>query len=251
MAEALIKGMALRNIYVSEPSEQRRGYISATYVVNTTDDNKELAVKSDIIILAVKPQIVSGIAEELASVDLSQKILISIAAGVSISYLSHAFKTNNVVRVMPNTPALVLKGMSVISAAEGISLETMTLVEGIFLSIGRVCRLPEAQMDAVTAVSGSGPAFIAFFAEAMITGGIALGLDDETASMLTLQTLAGTSELFSSRSPRSVINMVSSPGGTTVAGLKVMQDRDMAGLVADVLRAAALRSAELNIKVSK
>lgn len=254
MAEALIKGMAssrISDIFVSEPSEQRRLHLEKTYAVSTTEDNKALAAAANIIILAVKPQIISAIAEELRGIDLSKKTIVSIAAGVSISYLRHAFRTENVVRVMPNTPALVLKGMSVISSADEISPETMDKISGIFASIGKIHFLPERHMDAVTAVSGSGPAFISFFAEAMIKGGMALGLDEDTATLLTLQTLNGTSELLASRSPEALIKMVSSPGGTTVAGLKVMQDRDAAGLIADVLRAAASRSAELNIKISE
>ncbi|MBF0458707.1 MAG: pyrroline-5-carboxylate reductase [Nitrospirae bacterium] len=252
MAEALIKGIGRAgDIMISEPSEQRRLHIEKTYAVNTTNDNKALAAAADIIIIAVKPQIISTIAEELSGMDLSKKTLVSIAAGVSISYLKHAFRTDNVVRVMPNTPALVLKGMSVISAADGISPEQMDKIAGIFASIGKIHFLPERHMDAVTAVSGSGPAFISFFAEAMIKGGMALGLDEETVTLLTIQTLNGTSELLASRSPAALIKMVSSPGGTTVAGLQVMQERDAAGLVADVLRAAASRSAELNIKISE
>ncbi|MBF0515680.1 MAG: pyrroline-5-carboxylate reductase [Nitrospirae bacterium] len=256
MAEAIIKGIKdmashhIKDIFVSEPSKQRRLYIESTYAVSTTDNNKELAAKADIIVIAVKPQIISALAEELASVDISNKTLVSIAAGVSISYLRQALKTANVIRVMPNTPALVLKGMSVIAAAEGVSPQTLEVVTNIFSSIGKTLILPEAQMDAVTAVSGSGPAFVAFFIQSMIAGGISLGLDAQTASVLALQTLAGTSELLCQRSPEDVIKMVSSPGGTTVAGLKVMQESDAAGLIANVLRAAATRSAELNIKIT-
>ncbi|MCG6553405.1 MAG: pyrroline-5-carboxylate reductase [Candidatus Magnetominusculus sp. LBB02] len=251
MAEALIKGLIASNrkdIYVSEPTADRRLYISQQYTVITTQDNAALASAADIIVIAVKPQIISAVAAGLSDVDFSQKTIVSIAAGVSISYLKHAFRTNNVVRVMPNTPALVLKGMSVISAAEAIAPQTMDNVKAIFSSIGKVVFLPEKHMDAVTAVSGSGPAFISFFVKSIIEGGVKLGLDSETASMLALQTLAGTSELLVSRSPDDVIKMVSSPGGTTVAGLQVFTDRDGAGLIADVLMAAARRSAELNIK---
>ncbi|KWT85773.1 pyrroline-5-carboxylate reductase [Candidatus Magnetominusculus xianensis] len=252
MAEALIKGIrgtASKDIYVSEPNEQRRLYLKTTYGVDTTGNNMELAASSDIIVIAVKPQVISALADEFSGTDLSKKTIVSIAAGVSISNLRQAFRTETVIRVMPNTPALVLKGMSVISAAEGISPETIDKIDAIFSSIGEILHLPEAHMDAVTAVSGSGPAFISFFVQGMIEGGIALGLDGQTASALAIQTLAGTSELLASHSPEAIIKMVSSPGGTTVAGLKVMQDRDAAGLIADVLRAAAIRSAELNIKL--
>ncbi|MBF0318822.1 MAG: pyrroline-5-carboxylate reductase [Nitrospirae bacterium] len=253
MAEALIKGMTsihIKDIYVSEPQKDRRHYIEKTYGVKTTGDNIELGRAADIIIVAVKPQIISGIAEALNSMDLSKKTLVSIAAGVSTSYLRQAFRTDNVIRVMPNTPALVLKGMSVIAAGEGCSADTMGRIVEIFSSIGKIHFLSERHMDAVTALSGSGPAFIALFVEGMIQGGIALGLNEETASLLTLQTLAGTAELLASHTPEAVIKMVSSPGGTTVAGLKAFNDRDVMGVIAGAICAAASRSAELNIKTT-
>ena len=180
MAEALIKGMVqtgMKDIIVSEPREDRRAYLEKTYGAKTTSDNKEVVRQSAIVILAVKPQNMDDVTAEIAPFITGEKLVVSIAAGITLSYLTSRLKTSKIIRVMPNTPALVQEGMSVLSMCECIHDKEMALVRGIFMSVGKVLVLPEKYMDAVTALSGSGPAFIALFAEAMIAAGIKAGID--------------------------------------------------------------------------
>ncbi|MBI3353581.1 MAG: pyrroline-5-carboxylate reductase, partial [Nitrospirae bacterium] len=177
MAEALIKGIrgkgqgSREEIFVSEPREDRKKYLEQTYSIKTTSDNKEVASSCNIIILAVKPQNMASVLDEIADVITDEKTVVSIAAGIKLSFLQSKLKTKRLIRVMPNTPALVQEGMSVISLCECFSDTDIATVREIFMSIGKVLTLPEKNMNAVTALSGSGPAFIALFVEAMIESG--------------------------------------------------------------------------------
>ena len=249
MAEALIKGMVqsgMKEIIVSEPRDERRTYLEKTYNVKTTPDNTEVIKKSNTIILAVKPQNMDDVTAGISDFVSNEKIVISIAAGITLSYLSSRLKTSKIIRVMPNTPALVQEGMSVLSMSECIHDKEMGIIRGIFMSIGRVLVLPEKYMDAVTALSGSGPAFIALFTEHMINAGVKMGLTRDNASELAIQTLIGTARLLETGMPPDRLReMVTSPGGTTAAGLKVFEDRGLKDIVTAVLEAAANRSKEL------
>ena len=175
MAEALIKGVRSSefgvrsmNIFVSEPREDRRRYLEETYKIKTTSSNKDVAASCNIIILAVKPQNIVAVLDEISDVITDEKTVVSIAAGITLSYLQSKLKTKKLIRVMPNTPALVQEGMSVLSLCECFSDKDIAAVREIFMSIGKVLTLPEKYMNAVTALSGSGPAFIALFIEGMI-----------------------------------------------------------------------------------
>ena len=217
MAEALIKGMVqagMKDIIVSEPREDRRAYLEKTYGAKTTSDNKEVVQQSAIVILAVKPQNMDDVTSEIAPlITGSEKLVVSIAAGITLPYLTSRLGTSKIVRVMPNTPALVQEGMSVLSMCECILDKEMAIVRGIFMSVGKVLVLPEKYMDAVTALSGSGPAFIALFAEAMIAAGIKIGLSDDNASELAIQTVIGTARLLETGMPPDKLReMVTSPG---------------------------------------
>jgi pyrroline-5-carboxylate reductase len=249
MAEALVKGMVqagMKDIIVSEPREDRRAYLEKTYRAKTTSDNKEVVKQSTIVILAVKPQNMDDVASEIAPFITSEKLIVSIAAGITLQYLTARLKTSKIVRVMPNTPALVQEGMSVLSMCECIHDKEMGLVRGIFMSVGKVLVLPEKYMDAVTAVSGSGPAFVALFAEAMIAAGIKMGLTEDNASELAVQTVIGTAKLLETGMPPDKLReMVTSPGGTTAAGLKVFEEKGFKEIVSGVIEAAAKRSKEL------
>ena len=253
MAEALIKGILAsgvkQDIIVSEPREERCSYLEKTYAVKTISDNRALCAQSTIIILAVKPQNMDEVTGEISDVIPQDAIIISIAAGITLSYLSMRLKTSKIVRVMPNTPALVQEGMSVLSLCECIPGREMDLVRGIFMSVGKVIVLPEEYMDAVTALSGSGPAFFALFAEKMIEAGVALGLPLEHASELAIQTFIGTARLLDSGMPPAKLReMVTSPGGTTAAGLGVFEVHGLAGLINEAIHEAARRSKELGRK---
>jgi pyrroline-5-carboxylate reductase len=249
MAEALIKGMVqsgMKDIIVSEPREDRRSYLEKTYGAKTTSDNKEVVRQSSIVILAIKPQNMDDVTSEIAQYISGEKLVVSIAAGITLPYLTARLKTSKIVRVMPNTPALVQEGMSVLSMCECIHDKEMGLVRGIFMSVGKVLVLPEKYMDAVTALSGSGPAFVALFAEAMIAAGIKMGLTEENASELAIQTVIGTAKLLETgMPPHKLREMVTSPGGTTAAGLKVFEEKGFKEIISGVIEAAAKRSKEL------
>jgi pyrroline-5-carboxylate reductase len=249
MAEAMIKGMLnsnIRDIMVSEPRDDRRSYLEKTYNVKTTNDNKEVVKKCTIIILAVKPQNMEDVTGEISDFITPDKIIVSIAAGITLSYLSSRLKTTKIIRVMPNTPALVLEGMSVMSMCECIHDREIGIIREIFMSIGKLMALPEKYMDAVTALSGSGPAFIALFVEHLIDAGIKSGLSKEHAAELAIQTFIGTAKLLETGMPPDKLRViVTSPGGTTAAGLKVFEEKKFGDIVASVIEAAKKRSEEL------
>jgi pyrroline-5-carboxylate reductase len=249
MAEALIKGMeakGMKDIVVSEPREERRNELHRLYGIQTTVSNREVAASSDIIILAVKPQNMEAVLEEIASDITDKKMVVSVAAGISLLYLASKLRTELIIRVMPNTPALVQEGMSVMSLCGCFYGKELDMVKSILMSVGKVLVLPEEQMNAVTALSGSGPAFVALFVEAMTDAGVKLGLNRSDASELAVQTLLGTAKLLDTgMSAENVIKMVTSPGGTTAAGLKVFEEKDLKAIVEAALKAAHLRAHEL------
>jgi pyrroline-5-carboxylate reductase len=249
MAGALIEGLALngrRDIMVSEPREERRAELEKRFGVKTTGDNLAVATQCDPIVLAVKPQQMAEVLDGLAPAIGKDKTVVSIAAGITIKFYQDRLKTDKIIRVMPNVAALKLEGMHVLSLCECMEDNDIARVRDIFMASGRVLVLPEKYMDAVTAVSGSGPAFIALFVGAMVEAGVSLGLAERDALELATQTLVGTSKLLDGElTPDKLITMVKSPGGTTAAGLEVFEQKGLAGIVKDALAAAARRSQEL------
>ncbi|MCL0030136.1 pyrroline-5-carboxylate reductase [Thermodesulfovibrionales bacterium] len=252
MAEALVKGMisqGMKDIFVSEPRADRKGYLQQVYDVKTTESNKEVVYLCNIIILAIKPQDMSTVLSEIADVITDEKTVVSIAAGITLSYLHSRLKTKRVVRVMPNAPAIVQKGISVISLSEGLLEEDVLTLREIFISVGKVLVMPERDMDVITAISGSGPAFIALFIESMINNGVRFGLDKDAATELAVQTLVGTAKLINTgMPPERLIEMVASPGGTTAAGLNIFNERDLTNIVREALQAAKNRAEELGVE---
>ncbi|MBI4681529.1 MAG: pyrroline-5-carboxylate reductase [Nitrospirae bacterium] len=255
MAEAIIKGIVSRGevtspvyqgLLVSEPREDRRKLLEQSYGIKTTSSNKEAASSCNIIILAVKPQNMETVLNEINDLVTEEKTVVSIAAGITLSYLSSKLKTRKLIRVMPNTPALVQKGMTVMSLCECFSDRDIDVVREIFMSIGEVLTLPEKYMNAVTAVSGSGPAFIAYFIEAMIESGIKIGLNKDDALTLAVHTAIGTAALLDTgMSPSKLREMVTSPGGTTAAGLRTFDEKDFKDTVSSAIEAAKNRADEL------
>jgi pyrroline-5-carboxylate reductase len=261
MAEAIIKGIrgqgsgvsrgevtspVHKGLLVSEPREDRRQYLEKTYGVETTASNKQIVTSCDIIILAVKPQNMDTVIEEISGALTGDKTVVSIAAGITLEYLSSRLKTKKLVRVMPNTPALVQKGMSVMSLCECFSDRDIDVVREIFMSVGEVLTMPEKYMNAVTAVSGSGPAFIAYFIEAIIEGGIKMGLNKDDAFTLAVQTAVGTAHLLDTgMSPSKLREMVTSPGGTTAAGLRAFEEKKFKDIVSFAIEAAKNRADEM------
>jgi pyrroline-5-carboxylate reductase len=249
MAEALIKGMTakgMKDVLVSEPREERRRELKDIYGIKATASNAEVASACEIILLAVKPQNMDSVLNEIAPSVTDQKTVVSIAAGITLSYLESRLGTKRLIRVMPNTPALVLEGMSVMSLCGCSYGPELNMVRSILMSIGKVLTLPEEMMNAVTALSGSGPAFIALFAEAMIESGRKMGLSASDSAELAVQTLLGTSKLLDTGMPPERLRiMVTSPGGTTEAGLRVFEERSFRATVSEALLAAKKRAEEL------
>jgi len=249
MAEALIKGMTtegMKDIMVAEPREERRQELVQRYGIKATLSNSSVVSSCSIVILAVKPQNMESVINEIAADIDNTKTVVSIAAGITLSYLQSRLKTDKIVRVMPNTPALVQEGMSVMSLCECFSGKEINIVRSIFMSVGRVMALPEKFMDAVTAVSGSGPAFIALFLEAMVEAGEKMGLSRDNAAELAVQTAIGSAGLLDTgMTPERLRQMVTYPGGTTAAGLKVFEEKGLKTIVSDALCAAKMRAEEL------
>ncbi len=253
MAEALIKGIRMgqggkveEEIIVSEPSAERRSQLEKNYGVKTTASNTEVVSACNIIILAVKPQIMDKVLDEIKDLVDNSKTVVSIAAGITLSYLGSKLRTDKLIRVMPNTPALVQEGMSVISLCDCFNGRELDTVRSILMSVGKVITLPERLMNAVTAVSGSGPAFFALFVEAMAASGEKMGLSGSNASELAVQTFIGTAKMLEAgMPPEKLRKMVTSPGGTTEAGLKTFAERDLYGVVLSALESAEKRAVEL------
>lgn len=249
MAEALIKGMTGSgdwDIIVSDPVADRRAYLEKTYGVMATEDNVEVVEASKIIVLAVKPQQMDEVIEGIKAAVTPDKTVVSIAAGIKLAYYENRLSTSRIVRVMPNMGALMQESMSVMSLCDCFTGKEINIVKEMLMASGRVLALPESQMDAVTAVSGSGPAFVALFADAMVRAGVSLGLREQDAMELTVQTLTGTSKLLDGElQPAKLIEMVRSPGGTTAEGLKSFESDGIYSVVEKALKAAADRSREL------
>lgn len=252
MAEALIAGIirggavGAQTILVAEKHPERRSYLSAEYGVSTVDI-EELATRADIVVVAVKPQVVDEVLDALAGRMKEEDLIISVAAGVPTSRFERRFPRTPVVRVMPNTPALVGQGMSVIAAGTTATAHHLAYARAILATAGKVVELAEDQLDAVTAVSGSGPAYFFYLVEAMVDAAERLGLPREVATTLVVQTAYGAATMLrdSGKSPAELRRGVTSPGGTTAAALEVLEQRDARELFATMVTAARDRSAEL------
>ena len=255
MAEAIIKGVRSQEsgvrgeILASDPIKERRQYLEQTYRIRTTPSNTDVVSECDIIFLAVKPQNMETVLDEIADGITDKKTVVSIAAGITLSYLEAKLNTKRLIKVMPNTPAMVQEGMSVMSLFGCFFEHEVSVVKDILMSVGRVITLPEKLMDAVTALSGSGPAFVALFAEAMIECGEKMGINSADAKELAVQTLLGTARLLDKGiSTEKLREMVTSPGGTTEAGLKVFEEKNLKRTVEEAMTAARNRAAELGRK---
>jgi len=209
--------------------------------------NRELVEKCNKIFLAVKPQVFSNVAGEIRDVVSQGHLFISIMAGVSSQKIKKVLDKGKIVRVMPNTPALVGEGAIAVSFPEDLSVSERNQVEEMLAVLGRVTVVDECYMDAVTALSGSGPAYVFLFLEALIDAGVRQGLSRDIAMELAFQTLKGSVKLFESLGgiPRSFIDMVTSPGGTTIAALHVLERAGFKGIIMDAIDAATRRSKEL------
>ncbi len=218
----------------------------ADYGVKAAGSNEAVAARAETVLLCVKPQTFAGMLSELG--DVRDRLLISIAAGVRIDTIEAATSGNHrVIRVMPNTPALVGKGASAYSLGTSATEADADLTEKLLAAVGFVTRVPETLLDAVTAVSGSGPAYVFLMIEAMVRGGIDQGLDERTALDLAVHTVAGAAELLirTGESPGQLRENVTSPNGTTFAALESFRKNGFETVVREAIRAAHDRSVEL------
>lgn len=256
MAQALIGGLISRGlpptrITVSDPVEQIRQLLQEKEV-HVTQDNVAAIQNADVVVLAVKPQVLATVLRPLKGL-LSDKLIISIIAGAEIQTISNLIDSNRIVRVMPNTPALVQTGAHGIYANDVVSASDRELTSQILAATGLTIWVnSEAQIDAVTAVSGSGPAYFFYLMESMIRAGKNLGLDEKVATALTLQTALGAAQMAitSSNTPSELRKNVTSPNGTTQAALEVFDRAQISQNIQSALAAAQKRSQELAQELS-
>jgi pyrroline-5-carboxylate reductase len=228
-------------------SEERRTHFSDLGVATASNPSQLSAC--DVVVVATKPQHVLDAVEELNSLDFGgcACVLVSVAAGISTAAIEAVFVDKPVVRAMPNTPALVGAGMSAIAPGSLANCDHLARAEAVLGCVGQVVIVDESDIDAVTAVSGSGPAYAFFLAEAMEAAGVALGLDSDIARKIVTQTLLGAGTLLAqSRETATVLReRVTSPGGTTAAALATMREHNFEAIIYEAVVAAATRSKEL------
>lgn len=252
MAGAIIKGLlssksvSASGICVSDIDTKQRQDLKKTYAITILADNQKVVSLSDIVILAVKPQVMF---EALKGLKISKdKLLISIAAGITIQYFEKAFPEVPVIRVMPNNPALVQAGVSAMALGQHAKKEDLEKALKIFQSVGEVIEVEERLMDAVTGLSGSGPAFIYLAVEAMVEAGETLGLNKGIAEKLAIWTLLGAARTLEKTGKKAseLREMVTSPGGTTLEGLKILEEKNYKEALFKAIQAAARRAKELS-----
>lgn len=254
MGEALLKVLSkksdfLDNIVILEKNPERERYIVKSYNVSSGNSIEEFLESVGIIILAVKPQDISSLLENISNYNIEKKLFISIAAGIPINFIkSKLIKKVKVIRVMPNTPALVGSGISGISLSEEVEEKDKEIALDIFNSVGETVLVEEELIDAITAVSGSGPAYVSFFITSIYQEAIKLGLNEEKAKKIVYVTFKGTVNMLEDTgiSPDKLIEKVASPGGTTEAALEFLDQQDVSEVIKNSIRAAYNRSKELS-----
>ena len=253
MATAIINGILRQkaeqpeNIFVFDLDESKLDLMREKGV-GTVSSCKELTEKSDIIVLAVKPQNYGEVLADIRDSVDEKKVIVTIAAGISIEYIRKGLGKNcPAVRVMPNTPLLLGKGASAVCRSENISDEDFEEAKKMFALSGDVAILPESQMNAVIAVNGSSPAYVYLFAKAMLDYAVSVGIERDAAFSLICKTFEGSAEMLRSSgdSPEVLIEKVSSKGGTTIEALKVLNDRNVPEAIFDAMAACTKRAEEL------
>jgi pyrroline-5-carboxylate reductase len=254
MGEAILKGLLTaglvtpQHITVSDIVEARLTYLREAYAVGTTADNAKAVVEGDLLILAVKPQDIVPTIHGIAPAVGDQHIVISIAAGVPTTRIEAAFdKPVRVVRVMPNTPALVLAGAAALCAGRYAAPGDLELARVLFDALGKTVVVYESLIDAVTGLSASGPAYIFVLIEALADGGVKVGLPRDVALTLAAQTVYGSAKLLldTGLHPADLKDRVASPGGTTIAGLYALEEHGFRAALIDAVERATERSREL------
>ncbi|MFX4261446.1 pyrroline-5-carboxylate reductase [Pelotomaculum propionicicum] len=255
MGEALITGLlrtglvAPSEVYISDVDAQRLEVLRQKLSVNTTADNRAVVSAADIVIIAVKPHVAASVLKEIAALARPEKTFISIAAGVTISQIESCLEGPvPVIRVMPNTPCLVGEGASAVSAGKHAGEKSMKEALAIFNSAGAAVEVPESLLDCVTGLSGSGPAYMYVVLESLIDGAVRLGLPGDIARKLAAQTMLGAAKMVleTTDHPAKLKNMVTTPGGTTAAGLFALEEGALRSVLMKAVADATRRSREMS-----
>jgi pyrroline-5-carboxylate reductase len=251
MAEAILSRLLVQQVFaantvlVSEPRTERRDFLAQKYQVRVTAENQVAISEARVLLLAIKPQILDLVVADITP--NPESTVISILAGVTIAKLEQSFPKQPVIRVMPNTPATVGAGMTAIATGTSAKAEHIEQARSIFAAVGEVVEVPESSMDAVTGLSGSGPAFVALAIEALADGGVASGLPRAIALQLATQTVLGTATLVKETGihPGILKDRVTSPGGTTIAGVAKLESLGFRSALIEAVKTATARSQEL------
>jgi pyrroline-5-carboxylate reductase len=259
MATALIRGMILdgtppESISASDPDPQARVTLLGETGVPTFGSNAEVIRNSDVIVLAVKPQTIAAVLAEIRPLVTSDHLVVSVAAGVTLATLAGGLGPDRrIARAMPNTPALVGEGAAAYCLGPVVAAGDEEIVAGCLEAVGRSFRVPEGMLDAVTGLSGSGPAFVYVMIEAMADGGVRAGLPREIALALAAQTVLGSAKMVldTGQHPGYLKDQVTSPAGTTIAGLHALERGGIRAALMDAVHAAYTRSVELAALAAK
>ena len=254
MAEAIIHGIIQNQVVLpdrilaSDLSDERREHISRTFGMEAVKENRSLVDQSNVIFLAVKPQAVPQVLKDIGENMGPEKLLVSIVAGVPIKTLSTGLpKGPRIVRTMPNTPMTVMEGAMAIASDSPALPEDLETVETLFRPLGSTVRIEEKLIDAVTGLSGSGPAYVFMILEALADGGVKMGLPRDVSETLAAQTLLGSAKLFleTRTNPGQLKCMVTSPGGTTISGIHELEKGGIRASLMNAVESATKRSIEL------
>lgn len=254
MAEALVTGILKAqlappaNISATDISTSRLEHFRKTFQVHAGSDNAEETKRADVIILCVKPQVMDAVLSEIKGEISHEQLLISVAAGYPLKRIQrHTGENVSLVRAMPNTPAVIQEGVTALAGSAGLLPQHLQLAQTIFESVGKVVVVEEALMDAVTGLSGSGPAYVYLVIEALTDGGVRVGLPRAVAGILAAQTVLGASRMVleTKEHPALLKDRVTSPGGTTIAGLQQLEAGGLRATFMKAVEAATNRSREL------
>jgi len=254
MTEAVMRGLVSKkavpkkNITISDKDPARAKLISKKYGVAMAESNPKAVGSADVVILAVKPQVMRIVLSELSDKIKPGQLVISIAAGITLASIEKYLPKVHVVRVMPNNPCLIGEGISAICGGSLVNESDIRTAEKIFSIVGDTVRVVERYMNAVTALSGSGPAFVYEALEAMIEGGLEAGLPKEMAKKLAEGTMLGSIKTVvkTKKSPEELVSMVASPGGTTVAGLRMLEEGNFKAAMRKAIVRASARAKEMS-----
>jgi pyrroline-5-carboxylate reductase len=259
MAGALVKGLlhsgsvTADRIVASDVSPERLAHVRELHGVRTTSDNHALIRDCDVIVLAVKPQVIDKVLGQMAADVEARHLVISVAAGVPVAAIEGKLPAGTrLVRAMPNTAAVVLAGATAIAAGTHATERDLAVAHAIFEAVGRVVELDESLLDAVTGLSGSGPAYVMLMIEALADGGVKVGLHRDTALLLAAQTVYGSAKLLleTGEHPGRLKDQVTSPGGTAIAGLHTLEAGGLRRTLIDAVEEATRRAGELGAQMT-